>query len=116
VKESANGEKYLKLTVQVLGGQYQNRKLWDILCLWHKNPEAAHIAKGKLSSICRAVGVAKANDSMELHDKPLQIVVGVKKDGSGEYDPKNIIKAYKPRHTQPTQPPASSGVKNPFGK
>lgn len=87
---------YLQLTLQVLGGQYQNRKLFDRLNLDNPNATAVTIAKGTLSAICRAVGVLTPKDSAELHNKPLKATVRVTKDGEG--NPSNEIKGYKSRH------------------
>lgn len=100
VKPTANGEgKYLKLELQILSGQFQNRKLWDNLNLWNKSEEAVKIAKGSLSSICRAVGVMTPKDSTELHNKPLRVSVKIKKEA--QYGDKNVIGSYKSRATAP---------------
>lgn len=37
------------------------------------------IARGELSAVCRAVGVMAPKDSVELHNIPLEINVGLKK-------------------------------------
>ena len=47
---------YLELELQVLEGPHQGRKLWDRLNLNNANETAVRIARGALSSICRAVG------------------------------------------------------------
>jgi hypothetical protein len=91
---------YLNLEIQIVGGQYQNRKLFEKLNLRNKNEQAVQIAKGTLSAICRAVGVLTPNDSSELHNKTFRISVGVRKsDYSGEME--NRIKGFKPRSAQP---------------
>ena len=95
--------KFLKLELQILNGEYQNRKLFDRLNLINPNDQAVQIARGTLSAICRAVGVMTPNDSFELHNRPLRIKVGVRK--SDEYGDQNVIKAYKPRHAGPVAPP-----------
>jgi hypothetical protein len=104
---SDNNGKYLKLELQVLNGQFQNRKIWDNLNIWNQNAQAVQIAKGTLSAICRAVNVLTPQDSAELHNKPLRIKVAVKKDP--EYGDKNVVKAYKSREVQPgpAAPPAA---------
>lgn len=111
VKPTTNGEgKYLKLELQILSGQFQNRKLWDNLNLWNKSEEAVKIAKGSLSSICRAVGVMTPKDSTELHNKPLRVSVKIKKDA--QYGDKNTISSYKSRATAtaPAGVPAMAGA------
>ena len=103
LKSTKDGKgKYLNLELQVLNGPCQNRKIFDKLNLINNNPMAVQIARGTLSSICRAIGVMTPKDSSELHNKPLRIKVTVKNDE--EYGEKNNIKAYKPRLTP--APPA----------
>lgn len=87
--------KFLELTMQVLSGPYQNRKLWDRLNLVNPNEQAVTIAKGTLSAICRAVGVMTPNDSSELHNKPLRIKVKVETHDGNE---SNRITSYMARH------------------
>jgi hypothetical protein len=90
---------YLKLEMQVLNGEFQNRKLFDQLNLWNPSAQAQEIARGTLSAICRAIGIMTPNDSTELHDKPLRVKVLVKK--SDEFGEQNKIRSYKPRNGKP---------------
>lgn len=99
MKSTKNGAgKYLELQLQVLSGTYQNRRLFDRLNLVNQSDVAVQIAKGTLSSICRAVGVLEPNDSSELHTKPLTAIVKVRKDLEGNNQ--NEVKGYKPRAAQ----------------
>ena len=87
---------YLEVELQVLDGPHQGRKLWDRLNLNNANETAVRIARGALSSICRAVGVPQPNDSCELHDLPLLVKVACKKrDDTDEMT--NVVKGYKRR-------------------
>ena len=92
--------KFLKLELQILNGEYQNKKLFDRLNLINPNDQAVQIARGTLSAICRAVGVMTPHESTELHNRPLRIKVGIR-EGKGEYNDQNVIKAYKPRLAGP---------------
>jgi hypothetical protein len=84
---------YLKLTFQVIEGEYNNRLLWTRLNLDNPNATAVQIARAELSAICRAVGVLAPNDSVELHNLPLVIHVRCKKrNDTGELA--NEIKSY----------------------
>lgn len=96
---SGNG-KYLELTLQILNGTCQNRKTWDRLNLDNPSPTAVKIAKGTLSSICRAVGVLTPQDSAELHNKPLKIQIK-HREWNGEM--REEVKGYKPRDVAPPQ-------------
>jgi hypothetical protein len=103
MKPTKDGQgSYLELELQVLNGQYQNRKLFDRLNLKNASAKAVQIAQGTLSAICRSVGVLTPNDSSELHNKPLRVKVKVTKDE--QYGDKNEIVAYKPRQAGPSQP------------
>lgn len=111
MKPTKKGDgQYLQLTLQVLGGEYQNRKLFDRLNLVNPNATAVKIAQGTLSAICRAVGVLTPGDSSALHNLPLKAVVKVSSDDSG--NPTNEIKGYKSRHAgaqQATPQPQPAG-------
>ncbi|MCC6910046.1 MAG: DUF669 domain-containing protein [Phycisphaerales bacterium] len=75
--KAGTGE-FLELQLEVVEGPYKGRKLWDRLTLKHENALTVQIAKGTLSSICRAVGVMRPRDSAELHGIPLLAKVKVK--------------------------------------
>lgn len=96
--------RYLELKFQIIDGQHAKRNLWARLNLENPNQDAVRIARGELSSICRAIGVMKPNDSVELHNIPLVINVRCKKDKeTGEIS--NEIKGYerKGAASQPAQ-------------
>jgi hypothetical protein len=101
--KAGNGE-YLKLTWEVIEGDYKGRKLWCQLNIKNPSVQAVNIARGELSAICRACGVITPNDSAELHNIPLLLNVRVKKDeATGNLS--NEIKGYKPKN-EPTTPSA----------
>ncbi|MCL4742256.1 MAG: DUF669 domain-containing protein [Phycisphaerales bacterium] len=89
----AGGGKYLQLTFQIIDGERKGRLVWARLNLENKSEMTVKIARGELSAICRAVGVMAPKDSVELHNIPLEISVGLKKrDDNGEFT--NVIKGY----------------------
>ena len=89
----AGGGKYLQLTFQIIEGEHKGRLVWARLNLENKSEMTVKIARGELSAICRAVGVMQPRDSVELHNVPLEINVGLKKrDDNGEFN--NVIKGY----------------------
>ncbi len=95
----------LKLTFQVVEGDYANRLIFVNLNLVNSNAEAEKIAKIELAAICRAVGVITPKDSSELHDKPLVIKVMIEPAKNG-YEAKNIIKGYEAMGASPSVPKA----------
>ncbi|MDD5698890.1 MAG: DUF669 domain-containing protein [Victivallaceae bacterium] len=90
--KSGNGN-YLELTFEITEGEYKGRKVWARLNIDNPNADAVKIARGELSAICRAVNVMTPNDSVDLHNLPLEINVKCKKrDNSDEIS--NEIKGY----------------------
>jgi len=84
---------YLQLTIEVIEGHYQGRRVFERLNLKNPNSVAVEIAQRSLSSICRSIGVNNPQNSEELMDKPLMIKVAVK-PAQGEYGASNEIKGY----------------------
>lgn len=102
------GGKYLQLSFQVTEGEYRGRLLWSRLNIENHNEMTVKIARAELSAICRAVGVMAPRDSVELHNVPIEITVGLKRrDDNGEFT--NTIKGYARRGGGggvPARPPA----------
>ena len=95
-KTSQKGFRYLSLEFEVLEGQYRGRKLWANLNLYHPDPEVVKFARSELANVCKAVGVLKPADSVQLHNLPMQIAVKcVNRKDTGELQ--NRIKAYEPK-------------------
>lgn len=87
--------KILKLTLQVVSGPEQNKKVFDQLNTQNPNEIAQRIGRASLSAICRAVNVLTPKDSAELHMKPLRAKIVVENDP--QYGMKNKVKSYAPR-------------------
>ena len=96
VKATKKGDGgYLQLTIQVVDGPHEGRFFWERLNMDNPSEKAVAIAKARASAICRAVGVMAPGDSVNLHDIPFKIEVGIKKNKeSGEME--NVIKNYSP--------------------
>ena len=109
--KSGNGN-YLELEFTVLDGDCRGRKVWDRLCLTHTNDLTQKIARGKLSAVCRAVGVMQPRDSVELHNLPLVVTVKCKtRKDTGEIT--NEINGYAQRESaagQPQQAPVNNNT------
>ena len=93
--KSGNGQA-LKLTFEVLQDGYRNRKVWARLNVRHSNPDAERISQQQLRELCEAIGLARMNDTTELHNKPVQIRVKVRKDDTGQYEDQNEVAGFKP--------------------
>jgi hypothetical protein len=92
--KSGNGQA-IKLTFEVLSNGYRGRKLWVRLNVRHTNPEAERIAQQQLRELCEAIGLARFNDTVELHNKPVQVKVKVRKDDTGQYEDQNDVSGFK---------------------
>jgi hypothetical protein len=93
---SAGTGEYLKLTFEVMDGEFKGRKLFANLNLDNPSDEAVGIARAELSAICRAVGVLAPQDSVELHNVPVVLKVGhEKRKDTGEIQ--NRIKGFESR-------------------
>ena len=109
LKMTKNGSgSYLELTFEIISGEYAKRRLSSRLNIQNSNPTAQR----ELSAICHAVEVLQPQDSSELHNRPLTVVVRcVKNPESGELQ--NEIKGYAApaRSVAPasTTPPAGAG-------
>ncbi len=90
--KSGNGQG-LKMTFEVIDGQFKGRKVWTSLNVVHTNEVAQGIAQSQLSAICRATGVNKLEDTGSLHFKPIKITVAIK-PANGDYKEGNEIKGY----------------------
>lgn len=93
--KSGNGSA-LKLTFEVLSDGYRSRKLWLRLNIKHVNSEAERIAQQQLRELCDSVGLARFQDTVDLHNRPVQIKVKIRKDDTGQYEDQNEINGFKP--------------------
>jgi hypothetical protein len=90
--KSGNGEG-LKLTFEIMDGQFKGRKVWENLNIRHSNEDTQRIAQSQLSALCHAVNVIKLMDTAALHFKPVKINVTVR-EAQGMYKASNNIKGY----------------------
>ena len=95
----------INLTFEILSdGPAKGRKVFAWINYENQRPEAQRIGREELASLCKAVGVTELNDTVQLHNLPLLITVGLDRN-----DPtKNVIKAYKAKSAQTAQPAQKS--------
>ena len=93
MKETQAGTgRYMTFTWQIVGGDYQDRKVWSLHNLENPNPKAVEIARKELSSICRAVGVMKPDDGADLYNRICNIKTKIVR--SEEFGDKNEITSW----------------------
>ena len=90
--KSGNGEG-LKLTFEIIEGQFKGRRVWENLNIRHTSEDTQRIAQSQLSALCHAVNVIKLMDTAALHFKPVRINVTVR-EAQGMYKASNNIKGY----------------------
>jgi hypothetical protein len=83
----------MKLTLEILDGEFKGRKVFENLNVQHENAETQSIAQSALSALCHACGVVKLTDTAMLHFKPLKIKVAVR-EAQGQYQASNNVKGY----------------------
>ena len=98
--------RYLWIEFTVLDGPHAKRKVWAQFNLVNPSQQAVEIAERKLAGLCLAVGKLRFQDTLELHDIPLVINVGIKNDP--EYGRSNVIRGYSAiEGSQPSPDPAA---------
>lgn len=83
----------LNLTFEVIGGEFNGRKVFEGLNIKNKSEKAQQISQENLSAICHAVGVLNLVQSEQLHGHPMKIKVKVKPAVDG-YEARNEIAAW----------------------
>ena len=101
--KSGNGEG-LKLTFEIIDGQFKGRKVWENLNIRHSSEDTQRIAQSQLSALCHAVNVIKLMDTAALHFKPVRINVTVR-EAVGQYKASNNIKGYEAAGSAPATAP-----------
>lgn len=100
VRTASGSGEMLKLTFEVMAGDFRRRRLVERLNIVNANATAQRIAQEMLARLCAAAGLAGVADSEELHGIPVMIRVGIR-PGSGDYGEQNTIKDYRPLATPP---------------
>lgn len=104
---------YIKLTYQIIDGNFKGSKLFENINIDNPNPQAVQIAKKTLNSIGVAINLSTIKDTSEMHDVPLAITVAVRE--SKEYGKTNVIKKHFPIDgvkQGSTPPPSTSNSTN----
>lgn len=85
----------LKLTWEVIEGEFEGRRIFDNINLANDNQQAVEIGQRQLSGICHATGRLQVSDSEQLHNIPCILKVKVR-PAKGDFEASNDIKEYKP--------------------
>jgi len=112
--------RFLALEFEIIEGEFTGRKLFVNLNLENPNPDAVKIARADLSAICHAVNVLVLKDSIELHNIPMVITVGTRKNKQTG-DMQNVINKYSAKqgfapNAQPAYKQPSAPAKAPWSR
>lgn len=91
----AGSGQYIWMSFRVIDGEFNGRKVFTRFNVVNSNPQAQEIGHRELSRLTAAVGLPGFNDTQELHGKPLQIKVKVRKDLSGRYPDDNEVSGFR---------------------
>ena len=102
VTDTKNGQGVMvKLTMEVISGEFANRKLFDNIMYQHSNAQAQSIGQRRLADLIGSIGEnPHMQNTEDLHFKPCIAVVKVK-PASGDYGPGNEVRTYKPAGAAP---------------
>ena len=112
--KDGTGER-INLVLQVVGGQYQNRTLFDGLNVKNKSDVAQNIGRSQLKKLIIAAGLNEKTAAMAdivnaTMKRPIIAVVDVKDD-------QNVVKTYKaalPSSAAPAAPPEKNLIEQAF--
>jgi hypothetical protein len=86
---------YIELAMQVQGGEFNGRKVYDRLNIRNQNQQAVDIAYSTLSAICHVTGRIHIQDTGQLHGVPFIAIVNKvpRDDRPGQFS--NEVRGYK---------------------
>ena len=91
----AGSGQYVWMSFRVIDGEFNGRKVFTRFNVVNANPQAQEIGHRELSRLTAGVGLPGFTDTQELHGKPLQIKVKVRKDLSGRYPDDNEVSGFR---------------------
>lgn len=83
---------YLALQLEVLDGEFKNRRLFCNITLSHTNSTAQQIGQSQLSALCHAVGVMQLTNTSQLHGIPVKAHVKIRT--SDQYGEQNDVTGF----------------------
>jgi len=103
---AAKGGQLLKVTLGVIGEQYNGRKVFLNINILNKSAKATEIGRRELADLARACGIAYLDDEDKLLGKQLECKLAVKQDKG--YEPDNMVKGYRPLGAAPIAAPTAA--------
>lgn len=92
---NAGDGSYLNFQWQVVGGEFNNRMVFDMIMYAHPKEQTVQIGHAKLSALCRAMGIGNLTSTELFVNRQVDGKVAVQKDKTGEYEDKNFVREFK---------------------
>ena len=89
----AKGGQILKVTLSVIGEQFNGRKVFASINIVNKSVKCTEIGRRELADLARSCGIPYLDDENKLLGKQLECKLVVKQDKG--YQPDNEIKGYR---------------------
>lgn len=90
---------YLWLEMEIIEGEFANRKLWHRLNIWSASEQAKQISLSQLSALCHAINTPQIRGFDQLVMKPFAVIVKVKPAGNDKQgvfrEAQNEVKGFK---------------------
>lgn len=95
IKDTAKGGKMLSVQFQILEPEdFAKRRVFANYNIENANPMAVEIAYRDLAALCDACGIPEVEDTVDLHNIPIQIKLKIE-SGNSQYPDRNAIVGYK---------------------
>ena len=93
----------INVTWELLNSELGKRRVWDRINYKNKNQKAQDIGRRRLIDMQTAMNIPPIEDTNTMHFIPCAIRVGVEKDETGQYEPKNKVTGIAPYGFRPGQ-------------
>jgi hypothetical protein len=128
--EKSQGRRVL-LTFLIVDGPYAGSRIWeradiDRVSISKRDGSELRIDAARFNGLLKALGMGPLRDSQELHSRPVLVRVAVEE--RADYNPRNVVKGYRPapvqathappqaRQTAPSRPAAAPAQPTPGGR
>jgi len=92
--ETRNGDPGVKVTLEIIGGDYQSRRIWDRMWIKHSSEKFRAREQARFASFCKAVGVVTPQSTDEFLGLELVAKVKIEKSRDSQYEDQNRAQDY----------------------
>ena len=107
---AGNGQ-YVEIAFEVIGPQFNGRRLWHRCNIANPNPKAVEIGQEQLDQVRLAAGIASLTDTDQLLGAQMTVKVAVDSENRNEV---KYVKPYEPPRALPPAPPSMQSAPPPF--